>query len=290
MANNTELKLFKTKKSIRDFVTSQKQAGKVVGFVPTMGALHQGHISLIQKSLEETNITVVSIFVNPTQFGPNEDLHKYPKTLENDLEICSKNGVSAVFNPDVAEMYSTPENKMFMVVPPDFYNKKLCGLGRPGHFDGVATVVTKLFNIIPAQKAYFGQKDAQQLFILKKMAEDFFIPIEIITCPTKREPDGLACSSRNINLDKKSREIAPILYQTLNFIKSAYKDGKSDFSQLSKQLIEEIISKQQEISLEYFLAYDYSTFEKVDTLKNNTLIAIAAKINNVRLIDNIILE
>lgn len=288
MKSTTNLTLCTTKKEIRDFAKDLKLSNKIIGLVPTMGALHKGHISLIEESLKATEATVVTIFVNPMQFNPNEDLDKYPRTLDSDLEICSKLGVKAVFAPDNKEMY--PNDIIFKVVPPEFYSNKLCGVSRPGHFEGVATVVTKLFNIIPADKAFFGLKDAQQLFIIKKMVEFLNIPIEIVACQTQREPDGLAFSSRNLSLDSQSRQIAPMLYKSLCFIKSQYLTGETDFNLLSQHVQKEMLGYFNEINLDYLMAYNYDNLNLVTKLTNNTLIAIAAKIGNVRLIDNIILD
>lgn len=282
--------IFTQKNEIRNYVNELKNAGFEVGFVPTMGCLHEGHLSLIKRSVKETDMTVVSIFLNPTQFGPNEDLDKYPKQFETDLFECEKLGVAAIFAPSKDEMYSNGLENIFKVIPPEEYIDKLCGKFRPGHFEGVATVVTKLFNCVPAQKGYFGQKDAQQLFIIRKLVEHLDFNIEIVACPTVREPDGLACSSRNLNLDSKSRKLAPYLFKTLNFINDAFMAGKTDFNEISIIARQEFIDRFEQIHLEYLLALDYNSLKFIDKLKPYTLIAIAAKIGGVRLIDNIILS
>ncbi|MEW5820686.1 MAG: pantoate--beta-alanine ligase [Cyanobacteriota bacterium] len=282
--------LITKKTEARDFVNNLKLQNKTIGFVPTMGCFHDGHLSLIKKSIEHCDETIVSIFVNPKQFGPNEDFNKYPRTLEEDLKHCNELGVIGVFTPDNNEMYGNSENIVFNVQPPEQYVNKLCGEFRPGHFEGVATVVTKLFNIIPADKVFMGCKDAQQLFIIKKLVEALDIPIEIVECSTIREADGLACSSRNINLDIHSRKIAPNLYQSLSFIKTAYIAGEKDFVKLSNEVKSKFINQFKEIRLEYLLALDYNDLKFINVLKPYSLIAIAAKIGNVRLIDNIILN
>ncbi|MGD9580989.1 MAG: pantoate--beta-alanine ligase [Vampirovibrionia bacterium] len=284
------LSIFKNKADIRSFVNQCKREGKVVGFVPTMGCLHNGHLSLIEASKLQCDVTVVSIFVNPTQFGPNEDFDSYPRTFEQDIKSCEQLKVNAIFAPSDDEMYTSDKQNMFTVSPPHYYVDKLCGSCRPGHFEGVATVVTKLFNIIPADKVFMGQKDAQQLFIIKKMVEQLDIPLEIIGCPIVREHDGLALSSRNNNLDKASREIAPSLYQILTFIKSEYLAGITDFSIIVDKINKHYVEIFEQVSLEYLQAYDYDNLSIVSNLKSNTLVAIAAKVGKVRLIDNIILD
>ena len=282
--------VFKTKNETRNFVNDLKKNNKSVGFVPTMGCLHKGHLSLIDTSIKNNDETIVSIFVNPTQFGPNEDFNKYPRTINEDIGKCEELGVSAIFAPSEDEIYPDGKINIFQVIPPENYTNKLCGKYRPGHFDGVATVVTKLFNIIPANRAYFGQKDAQQLFIIKKMVDQLDIPVDIITCPTVREIDGLACSSRNLNLKSQYRSIANNLYQSLTFIKTAFSTGETDFFKISLKARKLFVEQFNEISLEYLVALDYNNLEPVKILKSYTLIAIAAKINNVRLIDNILLN
>lgn len=285
-----ETVIYKDKASITAYTNELKQDNKIVGLVPTMGALHKGHMSLIETSINTCDETIVTIFVNPLQFGPNEDLDKYPREFEEDYKKCYQSGVAAIFYPSEEEMYPRGRQNNFIVSPPEIYTKKLCGEFRPGHFDGVATVVTKLFNIIPAQKAFFGQKDAQQLFIIRQMIKDLDIPIEIIICPTEREADGLACSSRNKNLDPDSRQIAPKLYESLQFVFDNYLIGNTDFTELSTMAKKEILEKFSKIQLEYFAAYDYNKLGAVKTLTPNTLIAIAAKIGGVRLIDNILIK
>ncbi|OGH99913.1 MAG: hypothetical protein A2Y25_05475 [Candidatus Melainabacteria bacterium GWF2_37_15] len=241
---------------IKEKIGEIKCSGLTLGFVPTMGALHIGHESLIERANTECDAVIVSIFVNPIQFGPNEDFSKYPRQLEQDREICSKYGVDYIFAPIEQEMY--PGKYVTEVVPPALYQDRLCGKSRPGHFNGVATVVLKLFNIITPDKAYFGEKDAQQLAIIKKMVQDLNVPVEIIGCPIIRDADGLACSSRNKYLTKESREKALTLYKVLQ--------------------AHNLDLLHPDIELEYF--------EEVE-LGQDKFFAIAAKVDGVRLIDNI---
>ena len=275
---------------IKQHVRSWKEEKFKIGLVPTMGALHNGHASLIEKAKKTCDKVVVSIFVNPIQFGPNEDFDKYPRTIENDLELCKKYGVDIVFSPTPKEMYG--ENKILSnteltyICPPYKLVDCLCGKSRPGHFDGVATVVLKLFNIVNPNYAFFGQKDAQQLFILKKMVKDLNLDIEIIPCPIVREPDGLALSSRNTYLSTKEREFALSISKALREIERQYNMGITDANILFDIGISVL---NQNINLEYLEFRDFETFDKIQNVKKNTLIAIAAKVGKTRLIDNIIL-
>lgn len=289
MGTVAKLQVIQSISKIQSIVQEQKARGHSVGLVPTMGSLHAGHLSLIKASIKENDITIVTVFVNPTQFGPNEDFDKYPRNLQKDLELCQNELVDYVFAPVNSEMYPT-EIKEFSIVPPEMYTNVLCGIDRPGHFQGVATVVTKLFNIIPAHRAYFGQKDAQQLFIIKMMSQFLNIPIEIITCPIVRETDGLAMSSRNLNLNQESRQLAVNLYKALNSVNSGYTAGNTNFDTLSNIAKSQFLTPYHQIHLEYFLACDYNNLQPVKTLKKDTLLAIAARLGGVRLIDNIILR
>lgn len=274
-------------KNIRKMVSEWKKQGFTVGFVPTMGALHEGHLSLIKKSVETCDKTVVSIFVNPIQFGPSEDLDKYPKTLDADLELCKKAGADLVFAPSAEEMYGEgnilSNDFLTYVVPPYFYTDKLCAKSRVGHFDGVCTVVTKLFNIVQPDFAFFGQKDAQQLIIIKKMVKDLNIPIEIVTCPIIRDENGLALSSRNKYLSEEGRNDALSLSKILFNIKACYKKGITDVKSLSETALPFLNNGQE---LEYLEFVDKDTLENKTTADENTLVVIAVKVNNVRLIDN----
>ena len=223
---------------VRSEVKKWKKEELKVGLVPTMGALHEGHLSLIKKAKKECDRVVVSVFVNPIQFGPSEDFDKYPRTLEADNTLCEKEGVDIVFAPSPAEMYGEgnrlSNDNLTYVCPPFFYVNKLCGKTRTGHFDGVCTVVNKLFNIVQPDVAFFGQKDAQQVVIIKKMVKDLNIPIEIIQCPIVREESGLALSSRNKYLSDEGKKDALVLSKILNNIKTCYKKGITDVSALKE--------------------------------------------------------
>ncbi len=254
-----------------------------VGLVPTMGALHSGHASLIEKSVKDNGFTIVSVFVNPVQFGINEDFDKYPRTLENDAQLCEKLGADVVFAPSVDEMYQDTR-ELTLVCPPYSAINKLCGKSRPGHFDGVATVVSKLFNITKCTRAYFGQKDAQQLFIIKKMVKDLNFDIEIVPCPIIRESDGLALSSRNSYLDENARKEALKLSRALNYSKELWQKGIRD-----KDILRDSALKILEgLDVDYVEIVDPETFEDWQETGKKALMLIAAKIppTNTRLIDN----
>lgn len=276
--------------NVKENIKNWKKEGLTIGLVPTMGALHKGHMSLIKKAKETADKVVVSIFVNPIQFGPNEDFEKYPRTLESDVNICQSLGVDIVFAPAPNEMYGEntllSNNNLTYVCPPYNVVDMLCGKSRPGHFDGVATVVLKLFNIVQPDFAFFGQKDAQQLFILKKMVKDLNINIKIIGCPIVREKDGLAISSRNIYLSEAERKKALSISQALNKIEQLYKQGVSSVNTLFDTAIS-ILDK--DIDLEYLEFINYDTFIRTQKAEKNTLVTIAARVGNTRLIDNIIL-
>ena len=277
------MEIFNKINLVRSKVNEWKKEGLSVGLVPTMGALHIGHESLVQKARKECDRVVVSVFVNPIQFGPNEDYNKYPRQLDKDSAICHKNGVDLIFVPADEEMY--PDIGVFTyVIPPEFFKDKLCGKTRKGHFDGVTTVVTKLFNIVQPDNAYFGQKDAQQLIIIRKMIRDLNIPVKVISCSIIRDNDGLACSSRNAYLSIEDHKKALSIHKVLFKAEELYNLGKRDKSGVLKEA-QECLDKF--IELEYLEAYDANTFEPVDELKHDILFAIAAKVGNVRLIDNI---
>ena len=282
LINNIE----EIKKNIKEW----KQENTKIGLVPTMGALHKGHASLIETAKKTCDKVVVSVFVNPIQFGPNEDFDKYPRTIENDLELCKKLGVDIVFAPTPKEMYGEntklSNTELTFVCPPYNLVDCLCGKARPGHFDGVATVVLKLFNIVKPDYAFFGQKDAQQLFILKKMIKDLNIDLTIVPCPIVRETDGLALSSRNTYLSKEERENALTISKALKEIGNLYNSGTVDTNILFDAGFSIL---NPNIDLEYLEFRDFETFEKIHTARKNTLVAIAAKVGKTRLIDNIIL-
>ena len=274
---------------VRTQIKSWKKEGLKIGLVPTMGALHNGHASLIKKAKEMCDKVVVSVFVNPIQFGPNEDLDKYPRTLDADKKLCDEIGADIVFAPTPKEMYGDnrlSNTELTFVCPPYNLVDCLCGKARPGHFDGVATVVMKLFNIVAPDYAFFGQKDAQQLFILKKMVKDLNIDLEIIPCPIVREADGLALSSRNTYLSNEERQNALSISKSLFQIEKYYKQGITDAAVLFDTAIS-VLNKN--IELEYIEFRNFETFEKVTTVSKNTLVAIAARAGKTRLIDNILL-
>ena len=282
--------LLHTIKEVRDQVKEWKKQGLTVGLVPTMGALHDGHKSLILKSVEKCDRTVVSVFVNPIQFCPGEDLDKYPRTLDADEKLCNEAGVDIVFAPSPKEMYGEghilSNDFLTYVVPPYFYVDKLCGKSRVGHFDGVCTVVNKLFNIVQPDSAFFGQKDAQQLIIIRKMVNDLNMPIEIVPCPIVREESGLALSSRNKYLSAEEKEYALALSKILFNIKACYKKGVTDINALKETAIPYLTEHH---SLEYLDFRDEYDLEEKQTADDNTRVFIALKIGSVRLIDNILL-
>lgn len=276
---------------VREKVKEWKKRGLVVGVVPTMGALHDGHGSLIKKAVEKCDKVIVSVFVNPIQFGPSEDYDKYPRTLEDDVKLAEGIGADLIFAPSPDEMYGEGQrlsnDTLTYVVPPFFYVNKLCGKSRVGHFDGVCTVVMKLFNITQADYGFFGQKDAQQLIILKKMVADLNIPIELIACPIVREESGLALSSRNKYLDEKGKEDALALSKILNNIKACYNKGISDISALKETAFKFLTSAHD---LEYLEFVDKDNLEDKTVADDNTLVLIACRVDSVRLIDNILLK
>ncbi len=282
---NKDIVVLNTIKQIRKQVKDLKSNNKTIGLVPTMGALHDGHASLIKKAVQECDEVIVSIFVNPTQFGPNEDLDKYPRQLKQDVEICKANGAGLVFTPSSNEIY--PEDKhLTYVVPSEYYQSKLCGLTRKGHFNGVATIVLKLFNIVAPDQAFFGLKDAQQLIIIKKMCRDLDVPVKIVECPIVRDNDGLALSSRNAYLTQAERAKAITINKLLFKIQELYNNGLKNKEKILNTALKILDA---DIELEYLEFLNLDSFKETNLLEKNTLIAIAAKINNIRLIDNIVI-
>ncbi len=257
-----------------------------VGLVPTMGFLHAGHISLVRRAREECQNVIVSIFVNPTQFGPNEDLSKYPRDLDRDLHLLEEAGADLVWTP-------TPE----VVYPPGFQTwvevqemtRPLEGAQRPGHFRGVTTVVAKLFNAVQPTKAYFGQKDAQQTAVIQRMVRDLNFPIEIVVCPIVREPDGLAMSSRNVYLDTEQRKVATVLYRALSAAKEEFEKGGRDAEKL-RRTMQEVIAREPLAQMQYVSCADYDTLRELDKVTGKTLLSMAVFIGKTRLIDNFVLE
>lgn len=282
--------LVHTIKEVREQIKEWKKVGLTVGLVPTMGALHNGHLSLIKKAVEKCDKVVVSVFVNPIQFCQGEDLDKYPRTLEADQKLCESNGVNIVFAPTPSEMYGDCQMRtndfLTYVIPPFFYVNKLCGKSRVGHFDGVCTVVNKLFNIVQPDFAFFGQKDAQQLIIIKKMVKDLNIPVEIIPCPIVREESGLALSSRNKYLSEEDKIQALALSKILSNIKNCYKKGITDVEAL-KETAYQFLNDHHD--LEYLEFMNEENLDEMTTADDHTRVFIACKVGGVRLIDNILL-
>lgn len=283
--------LVHTIEEVRAQIKQWKKEGLTIGLVPTMGALHAGHLSLIKKSVEKCDKTVVSVFVNPIQFGPSEDFDKYPRTIEADEKLCNDAGVDIVFAPSPKEMYGEgymlTNDFLTYVIPPYFYVDKLCGKSRVGHFDGVCTVVNKLFNIVQPDYAFFGEKDRQQLIILKKMVKDLNIPVTIIPCPIIREDSGLALSSRNKYLDEKSKQDALVLNKILFNIKLCYDKGITDVRALTETAYSYLNDNH---ALEYLEFRDQDNLEEKSKADDNTIVFIAVKVGGVRLIDNIALK
>lgn len=271
---------------IRACVAQARQAGKTVGFVPTMGALHEGHVSLIEAAGKRCDYVVVSIFVNPTQFGPGEDLNKYPRPFEKDLAICEKHGVDAVFAPEAGEMYPR-ENPTWVNV--EKLTDRLCGEFRPGHFRGVATVCAKLFNIVCPDVAFFGQKDAQQAMVIRRMVADLNMPLEIVVCPTVREPDGLAMSSRNQYLSPGERKDATRIYQSLERCRALIEAGERDADALRCRMCD-ILRQMPATKIEYVSISDAETLEELGRVRGRVLVAVAVRVKSARLIDNILVD
>lgn len=259
---------------------------KLLGFVATMGALHEGHLSLVKRSVDESDITVTSIFVNPTQFAPNEDFKQYPGDMEGDLKKLSALKADAVFIPDEKEMY--PEGYSANI-DMGKTGEILCGMSRPGHFNGVATVAAKLFNIVMPDRAYFGQKDFQQTVVIKKLARELNFDIDIIVCPTIREPDGLAMSSRNSYLNKEERKAAPVLYRALKHGEALIGKDIHDLTHIKKDM-EARIKSEPLTKIEYIEIVDPQSLEKTKTVKTPSVICIAVKVGKTRLIDNLIIH
>jgi len=261
-------------------------SSSTVGLVPTMGALHEGHLSLIRAAKKQCNIVVATIFVNPTQFGPNEDFTRYPRTFASDCALLESEGVDLLFAPTVEEMYPTGTARTFIEVPG--ISDRLDGLSRPGHFRGVATVVAKLFHIVSPDFAYFGQKDAAQVAVLRAMVHDLNFPVELVVCPTVREPEGLALSSRNQYLSADERNHALVLSQSLASATAMATAGVHDVRQLRSSILQRLKSSPA-LKIDYVEIVDPATLESVSDIQGGALIAIAAWIGKTRLIDNALL-
>lgn len=272
-----------TVKDVRDVVKEWKRNGLTVGLVPTMGALHEGHASLVTAAAAGCDRVVASVFVNPTQFGEGEDLDSYPRDFERDCGILEERGCHMVFHPSVEEMY--PEGYATYVNLESEMTKQLCGKSRPGHFRGVCSVVSKLFNIVDPDRAYFGEKDAQQLAVIKRMVKDMNFDIEIVGCPTVREDDGLAKSSRNSYLNERERAAATVLYRSMERAKAMTKEGMSDASQLLEAM-RDVVSSEPLARIDYIEAVDGETLMPKEKLAAGDLVAMAVYIGSTRLIDN----
>jgi pantoate--beta-alanine ligase len=261
--------------------------GKSIGFVPTMGALHEGHLSLVRTAKSENDITVVSIFVNPIQFGKNEDFDKYPRDMDGDMEKLIKEGVDILFIPDAKAIY--PENFATCVMV-DGISDKLCGSFRPGHFAGVATVVCKLFNIVMPVRAYFGQKDYQQTLVIRRLVEDLNMGVDVIVCRTAREADGLAMSSRNVYLSPEERSAAGIIYKTLLSASQLLKSGASSPEDVKKYMHDALKAEPLVSEIQYAGVYNADTLEEIVDIQKRKLLAAAVKIGGTRLIDNVVVN
>jgi len=276
----------KTREETRKAVAEARKAGKSVGLVPTMGALHAGHVSLVKQSVADNGFTVVSIFVNPTQFGPSEDFTKYPRQLEADAELCRKAGVDVIFAPAPHEMY--PED-FSTYVEETRLSKGLCGRSRPTHFRGVTTVVMKLLNIVMPDRAYFGQKDAQQAAVIKRMVRDLDVPVEIVVMPIVREGDGLAMSSRNKYLAGDLQSEAPALSRALEEAKRVFAAGERDVAAL-QSVMKNVIAAAPHAKVDYVEVVDAATLEPVKKIARTALVALAVFVGDTRIIDNTVLE
>ncbi|RKY50151.1 MAG: pantoate--beta-alanine ligase [Candidatus Neomarinimicrobiota bacterium] len=279
------MKLIEKIADLREEIKRFKREGKIIGFVPTMGYFHEGHLSLMDIARKRSDVLVVSIFVNPIQFGPNEDYNRYPRDLKRDLKLAEERGVDIVFHPDNREMY---QENFQTYVNVEKLTKGMCGKYRPGHFRGVTTVVAKLFNIVQPDIAVFGQKDVQQAIVIKRMVGDLNFPVEIVVGPVIREHDGLAMSSRNTYLNDEERKQAPMIYKALKVAREKVKMGNRDAAKL-KEIIESTIATAPLARIEYVEIVDDENLEPVSEVKPGTLAAVAVWFGKTRLIDNIYL-
>jgi pantoate--beta-alanine ligase len=280
------LKICTTIHDMRAASRKVRRAGKRLGLVPTMGALHEGHLSLVRAAGASCDVAAASIFVNPTQFGPNEDLAKYPRSFERDCEMLEREGVSLLFAPSVEEMY--PAGAVTWVTVEEL-SGKLDGGSRPGHFRGVTTVVAKLFHIVEPDKAFFGQKDAAQVAIIRMLVRDLNLAVEIVVCPIVREADGLALSSRNAYLNAEERKRALVLHRSLERVRQLVESGESDAARLVAAGREEV-AQENAVRLDYFEVVDPDTLDPVVDLSTGALVAVAAYVGATRLIDNVLLR
>ena len=279
------MRIYNTIEQMRSASRAARSEDKRIGFVPTMGALHEGHLSLVKAAKAQSDFVAVSIFVNPTQFGPNEDFARYPRSFERDCQLLEVEGVHAVFAPAVAEMYPGGEATTVMV---HGISEKLCGRSRPGHFHGVATVVSKLFHIVEPDCAFFGQKDAAQVAVIRRMVRDLDMRAEIMVCPIVREADGLALSSRNAYLDAEQRKTALVLSRSLREIEQAFGSGERRVAKLI-EIGQALFRQTPAARLEYLEIVDPDTLDPVPQVAKRSLVAVAAFVGGTRLIDNVLL-
>jgi len=280
-----QMKICRTIEEMHVARQSERGESKRFGLVPTMGALHEGHLSLVRAAKAQCQVVAVSLFINPLQFGPNEDLANYPRNFERDREILEREKIDLLFAPSAEEMYP-PGAVTYVSV--EGLSEKLCGRSRPGHFRGVTTVVSKLFNIVEPAVAFFGQKDAAQVAIIRRMVRDLNTPVQIVTCPIVREQDGLAMSSRNAYFDQKERKSAPVLYRSLRDIQRQFDQGEGSAAKLIKAG-KRIFAEAPAVRLDYFEIVDPETLDPVDPVSPGALAAAAAFVGGARLIDNIVL-
>lgn len=281
------MQIIRTIKDMHALSRTFRSDGRTIGFVPTMGSLHEGHLRLVRQSEYENNITIVSIFVNPTQFGPGEDFELYPRDLEGDLEKLSSMNVDAVFTPGADDMYS---GDVSIFINVGSIGQTLCGVSRPGHFSGVATVVAKLFNMVMPDRAYFGQKDFQQTVVIKKLVKELNFNIDIVVCPTEREKDGLAMSSRNSYLSVEERKAAPVLYRALTLAEELVLSGNCNIADDVRKEMEKHIKSEPLAEIDYIDVVEMENLEPMQKITMPAAICIAVKIGNTRLIDNIIVK
>lgn len=281
------MKIITRIKTMQNLTQRLRREGQRIGFVPTMGYLHDGHSSLLKACRRQNDISVLSIFVNPVQFGPQEDLQSYPRDKKNDVLLAKKENVDIIFYPSEKVMY--PE-RYLTYIHVDEITATLCGASRPGHFRGVATVVGKLLNIVQPHRVYFGQKDAQQCVVIRQMVQDLNIPVRVCVLPTVREKDGLALSSRNAYLTEKERQEAPVLYQTLKMAEAEIRRGERDPRRLTQMMVQFLNSRCPQGNIEYVMCVNAETLEPVKIIQGTVLLALAVRLGKARLIDNVLLR
>ncbi len=277
------MKIISHPKTLQKIISQSRRRGKSVGFVPTMGYLHEGHISLIKKCRRENDIAVLSIFINPAQFGPGEDFQIYPRDKKNDVLLAKKENIDIIFYPSVEMMYA---GRYLTYIEVEDITKILCGASRPGHFRGVTTIVGKLLNIVQPQRMYLGQKDAQQCVVIKQMVKDLHFPVQVKVLPTVRERDGLALSSRNCYLSATEREEAAVLYKTLKSARQKILDGEKDAKKICRYMRVKI-GRECHANIDYIACVDAETLQSVSSIEKTVVLALAVKFRHARLIDNV---